>query len=343
MYKGVVMELTNMLKAGSKLLLLTAVGILLSGCSHKSKKNELLAKYVSISPDDRYLLFSHYRNGVASIYRAATDGAGVKRLTFPTTECHLNAQYSPSGRTILFLSSRHNSKKPRSNIYIMNADGSNPRRVTSQDHHITDAIFSPDGKRIYFLESGYYGHYSPIAASHPHDFDIYSINIDGSGLKRITYLEEYQMQGLSITSDGRNLLFATYELKKPDQTFHILPLSDPRAMTSFGPKGYLGKSVCFYDPHLSADDRFVAFHAWGALDRILDYELFVMDMSSRRTKQLTRIGGVVGEACFFHNRDRILFMRAVNWSKRPAIYELMDIKTDGSDLVKVRLIIPVRD
>jgi Tol biopolymer transport system component len=60
--------------------------------------------------------------------------------------------------------------------------------------------FFPDGKRIIFA--------SNMADPKGRDFDLYKINVDGSGLERITYNETFD--GFPMFSpDGKKLVFAS--------------------------------------------------------------------------------------------------------------------------------------
>jgi Tol biopolymer transport system component len=58
-------------------------------------------------------------------------------------------------------------------VYVMNPDGTNPVRLTSNSAADFDASFSPDGQKIAFV------------SSRDGSFQIYVMNIDGSGQTRI--------------------------------------------------------------------------------------------------------------------------------------------------------------
>lgn len=135
-----------------------------------------------------------------------------------TSTVNAYAVFSPDGKTIAYQSNAEGNW----NLYAMNADGTNIRRLT--DHPAADItpVFSPDGKHITFC-SERDGHrvvyimnvdgtdqrrltddpgndlhpaFSPdgkriIFSSNrgnekPANFDIYVMNIDGTGLARIT-------------------------------------------------------------------------------------------------------------------------------------------------------------
>jgi Tol biopolymer transport system component len=85
------------------------------------------------SPDDRKIIFdSDYESRGAfqsQIYTIdAATGAGIKRLT-NGADYNEHASYSPDGRHIVWMTSRGN-RNHGTDWWIMNADGSNQRRLT---------------------------------------------------------------------------------------------------------------------------------------------------------------------------------------------------------------------
>ena len=85
-------------------------------------------------------------------------------------------------------------------VWVMNADGSNPRQVTDVGGANFAPYWHPDGDRILFSSN----HEDPSGR----DFEIYMINLDGTGLERITNSEGFD--GFPVFSpDGRYLVFGS--------------------------------------------------------------------------------------------------------------------------------------
>ncbi|MFM8479270.1 MAG: peptidase M28, partial [Planctomycetaceae bacterium] len=121
--------------------------------------------------------------------------------------------WSPDGSLIAFASNRSAWTEPLTDaqkkafeldpawaneIYIMNADGSNVRRLTTSPGYAGGPFFSPDGKRICwrrFAENG--------ATA-----EIMTMNIDGSGEQQLTRLEAMSWAPYFHPS-GRYLIFTT--------------------------------------------------------------------------------------------------------------------------------------
>jgi len=152
-----------------------------------------------LSPDGTKIVFSYpkyypsYRilSEDSEIYIINSDGSGRKKLT-DNRVGELKPCFSPDGTEIAFVSTRDGNAE----IYIMNIDGSDQRRIThypvdSDDYFgNSNPCFSPDGTKIAFTsirkeadsndENGYG---EPVKDYYS---DIYLINVDGSGEKRIT-------------------------------------------------------------------------------------------------------------------------------------------------------------
>lgn len=157
------------------------------------------------------------------IYSAKEDGTDLVNLT-NSPGYDAEGAFSPDGRQIVFCSLR--GAFPRENlspeqraryekdpswfgdIYIMNADGSNVRRLTDAPGYDGGPFFSPDGQRIiwrHFEENG------AIA-------DVWSMKTDGSDKRRVTDFKSmswapfYHPSGKYIIFTSNKLGFENFEL-----------------------------------------------------------------------------------------------------------------------------------
>ncbi len=118
--------------------------LLATGCGSSAKRSDLL--------------FVSSRSGSYAIYAMGANGDGQRRLTSDalpevTGPAGLFFQVDPvwsrDGHLVAFGSDR--SGKPQ--LYVMRADGSGTRRLTSLAHGAARASWSPDGTKIAFIEN----------------------------------------------------------------------------------------------------------------------------------------------------------------------------------------------
>jgi Tol biopolymer transport system component len=138
------------------------------------------------SPDGRTILHAATRKAEAkdgdpiTVYRIGFDGAPLGELPGgPRRE--YNHAFSPDGRTIAF--DAHESGGWESDdggweLWLMAADGSNRRRLTRNQVNDWGPSFSPDGGRLVFL------------SGMENVYDLYTIGVDGTGRRRLTYWTE---------------------------------------------------------------------------------------------------------------------------------------------------------
>lgn len=114
----------------------------------------------------------------------------VKKMTTQFTDWDGGASYSPDGSKIAYLSSRKDVKQDVYDLYIMNADGSNPTNITNAIAKPGGGAFndwpswSPDGKKISFV-SDRDGRPLDFGIRFKDAWQIYTMNTDGSNVTRI--------------------------------------------------------------------------------------------------------------------------------------------------------------
>ncbi len=98
------------------------------------------------SPDGRYILYSMAIAGNTDIYRVSSAGGGrpVKLTSSPGID--VGGSYSPDGSKIVFESDRSGSQQ----IYVMDADGSNQKRISFFGGRAATPEWSPRGDQIAF-------------------------------------------------------------------------------------------------------------------------------------------------------------------------------------------------
>lgn len=136
------------------------------------------------------IVFGSDRDGDYEIFRMNADGSDPRKLT-DNTEVDRFATLSSDGTQIAFISTRDGD----ANLYVMNADGSGVTQLTSSSSSTLYPTWSPDGTIVY--QDGQSG-----------DYNLYSIHPDGTGLEQITSTSADD-QTPSVSPDGSRLAFTS--------------------------------------------------------------------------------------------------------------------------------------
>ncbi len=98
------------------------------------------------SPDGRWIMYSMAVAGNTDIYRVSANGGGTPVKLTDSPGLDVGGSYSPDGSQIVFESDRSGSQQ----CYVMNADGSNQRRISFFGGRCATPEWSPRGDLIAF-------------------------------------------------------------------------------------------------------------------------------------------------------------------------------------------------
>ncbi|MEJ5223483.1 MAG: hypothetical protein WHV44_03435 [Anaerolineales bacterium] len=227
--------------------------------------------YPSFAPEGRSVLFVSNMSGAKDrlgnvaydVYEQDIFTGELKQLT-NQLGIVTAPEVSPDGTQIVF----KNSDGRLNDIWLMNRDGSNPRRIYgSQMAQGWDPTWSPDGRQILF--AGYDQYFA---------VQLFIMDADGSNVRQVT-----QMQKLRGRSDwSPQGLIVTYAGEPWNRELYLMNTdgSDLRQLTPTG-----GNSQ---GPSFSPDGNWVAFTAY--FDRYGDdngCEIYIIRIDGSNLRRLT--------------------------------------------------------
>jgi len=179
----------------------------------------------TVSPLGNRIVFTSMRDGDLDIYTMNLDGTGVVRLT---DEIGYDGGpfFSPDGTKIVYRA-RHPEdpqeiadyqalladgliRPSKLEIWVMDADGGNKRRITDLGVAAFAPFFHPSGERIVFS--------SNFGDPSGREFDLWMVDTAGENLQRITFAEGFD--GFPMWSpDGTTFVFCSNRHNsKPGET-----------------------------------------------------------------------------------------------------------------------------
>ena len=196
-------------------------------------------------------------------------------------------------------------------LYVMNADGSGQRRLTSDV--FAGSAWSPDGQKIAFERDRHRkfvpGAYTPADSN----IEIYLINADGSGERRLTRNAGNHF-GAVWSPDGQKIAFGRGTGGHSEQIYVMnADGSGQRRLTRL--EAY--NSVLAWLP--DGKIAFVSFHGPN------DFEIYVMNADGSGLRNLTREWGLDGFPVWSPDGRKIAFT-----SKRDGTWGVYVLDADGS-------------
>jgi Tol biopolymer transport system component len=236
------------------------------------------AEQADWSPDGSTIAFDGPSGNRVNIFTIRPDGTGLAELPLTVTGFNGAPAYSPDGTKIAFDQDAGPAEPTVHGIFVANADGSNPRRVTTgirtANAYDTNADWSPDGSRLSFTR-----------VKNSKQAAIYVVKMNGEGLKRLT---PWKLDAAlaSWAPDGSKLVFESYNDAQAGKSSNLFTISpNGGAMTRL--TRFSGGATQALGPAWSPDGKKIV---WHKVSPQLN-QLFVIDSRGASQRQLTHMRG----------------------------------------------------
>ena len=263
--------------------------------------------------------------------------ANVERVTFGFPRAG-EGYFSPDGGSIVYQA--YPLGYPFYQIYVQELGQKEPRRISPGRGRTTCAYFHPNGETILFASA----HTNPqadveeraardLAAQggrrrYQWDFDkymdIYTVDLDGTNLQRLTDADGYDAEG-SYSADGEHIVFTSTRDGDPDLYVMNADGSDVRQLTNV--PGYDG------GPFFSPDKKWIIFRSDREKEHML--QIYAISFDGEKTVQLTDDLNQVNWCPYFHPSGKYIIWSGADYSRGPqaAHFQLytMEIEYDDVD------------
>jgi Tol biopolymer transport system component len=228
--------------------------------------------------------------------------------------------FSPDGQWIVYQA--YPIGYPFYQIYVQKLDDKTPRLLSTGRGRTTCAFFSRDGKQILFASA----HTDPqievtelkareeaaqgSRRRYQWDFDphmdIYVVNFDGTGMKRLTDAPGYDAEG-SYSPDGKQIVFTS--MRDGDADLYVMDADGSNVRQLTNQPGYDG------GPFFSPDGRWVIYRSDRQKEHML--QLYAISTDGKTDVQLTDNLDEVNWCPYFHPSGKSLIWASANYSRGP--------------------------
>ncbi len=245
----------------------------------------------------------------ATIFDGENHFANLKQLTFDGQNAE--AYFSADASQLIFQSTRDSLECDA--IFMMNADGSNVRMVSSGKGATTCAFIAPDGKSIIYASTHLAGDDCPPKPDHSRgyvwalydSYEIFKANPDGSNPVNITNSPGYDAEAV-FSPQGDKIIFTS--VRTGDLELFMMDPDGSNVEQLTNEPGYDGGAF------FSLDGKWICWRASRPKGKELeDYrsllkeglirpahlEIFIMNLDDRKPIQLTD-NGAANFAPYFH-------------------------------------------
>ena len=182
---------------------------------HQLTNNPGYDAEATVSAQGDKIVFTSTRSGDLELYTMDIDGSNVKQIT-NQLGYDGGAFFSPDGKQLIFRASRPSTpeaikeykdllkdglvKPTEMDLYVVDVDGSNLKKITSFANAEWAPFFHPSGKKVIFA--------SNYKATRGIPFNLFMIDLNGENIEQITFDGMFDAFPM-FSPDGKKLIFSS--------------------------------------------------------------------------------------------------------------------------------------
>jgi Tol biopolymer transport system component len=244
--------------------------------------------------------------------------ANVRQLTFGGENAE--AYWSADGKQLIFQSKRDGLECDQ--IFVMDADGGNVRRLSNGKGRTTCSYLFPGGAKILYASTFLSGDACPPPPDYSKgyvwklypSYEIFTAKADGSGITRITDNPGYDAEA-TLSPDGKTIIFTS--LRNGDLDLYTMRPDGSHVRRITKELGYDGgaffsrdgKRIVWRASRPKTEAEVTAYRGLIAESQIrpMALELFVADADGKHARQVTHNGAANFGPYFFPDAKRIIY------------------------------------
>lgn len=257
------------------------------------------------------------------------------------------AYFSYDGKKLIFQSTRDGYDCDQ--IFTMNIDGSNVKRISNGKGRTTCSYFFPGDKRVLYSSTFLGGDMCPqkpdmslgyVWALYD-DYDIFTSDTNGNDVKQLTNVKGYDAES-TISPKGDKIVFTS--TRDGDIELYSMDLEGSNVKRLTYELGYDGGAYYSYDGSMivfrasrpKTDSEISEYKEFLSRELVkpTSLEIYVMDSDGTNIRQVTNNGKANFGPYFYPNGQRIIFASNMD-DPKGRNFDLFSINIDGSGLEKI--------
>lgn len=298
------------------------IGLLVNGCNSGDSSSGSAAVDIpygiDVAPNGN-IVFVGVGTGGTDLYILEPKTGKVSAIT-RSEDYEYGPAFDRNGLRVVYGA----SKTPLGEYHIMviPASGGRPIQLTTAPGSDFSPRFSRDGKKITFSRSASSHSYAMGGGNKLDTWEMYVMNSDGKNLRQVTNGRYYEAHNPDFCDSDTKIVFNTWDNK--GYSLYAVDITakstSPVYVTDCGYESSCspdGKSV------VCSSDKAVAFHE----------EVHIVDLSSKKDRQLTHLNSRVTCPVFTKDGKRILFL--CDPDPRYSRPDLWVVNVDGTNAHKI--------
>ena len=296
--------------------MLAATSLLTTACVPADAPSPSAAEGLATGASEggpRRILYESVIDDQSEVMLINEDGTALTRVTDNPAYDGMSS-WTPDGE-ILFVSNRAHDGQDREgegrggDVYLMAADGSDIRRITTDAAGYSFLQLSPDGRWIGF------------DASRRGEFaQVWVMGVDGDGVRQVSP-SEFDEGYVSWTADSRALVYDSFRDGPPEIYRGSIETGEVTRLTHL--EAHIG------DPRMSPDGSLLSLES----GRDGDPEIYVTNSDGSQPRRLTHNPADDRAPAISHDNQRVVFSSDRDGEREGFEVWVMDI--DGSNLQKL--------